>query len=373
MDEFADVEFDGIDLDDLEERAIASTQQAPAGAVESFDLIEDGFDDEVINLDEPLPPQLRPTRSHTQPAPPQDEATSREQWRQQRYGAGARHDSRQERQSIAQSQFRVQEDQSMIDAPEEQNLGVDALQARIAELEAQQIKHKKTAEDARAAVMSKTGEIAIVRANHDKTAKEYERRLAVMQQLHAEETSKQRAELDRLRRDRDKVETDNRFLQHDLAQEAERSKGSRRTLAIRPSNGTKPAEAAQPSPASTPKKDKSLAIRDGFNDDEVIFISPTKAKDRSKASTPKGVKRKRQAVEADQSPGSGLPKIHDESPKAPVDTVSPPRKVTALVKKYPPSASKFKVMWFSVVSSCYDLLTSVDHEGYTESSSGWVR
>ena len=351
MDEFADDEFDGIDLDDLEERAIASTQQAPAGAIKSFDLIEDGSDDEVINLDEPLPPQLRPTRSHTQRVAPQDEATSREQWRQQRYGAGSRqHGQLESRQSIAQSQVRMQEDQSMIDAPEEQNLGVDALQARIAELEQQQTTHKKTAEDARAAFMSKTGEIAIVRANHDKTAKEYERRLAVMQQLHAEEVTEQRAELDRLRRDRDKVESDNRFLQHDLAQEADRSKGTRRTLTIRPPNGTKPAETVQPSPTATPKKDKSLAIRDGFNDDEVVFISPPKAKDRSKASTPKGVKRKRQAVEFDHSPGPGLPMIHDESPAAHVETVSPPRNVaTALVTKYPPPASKFKVTRFSII------------------------
>ena len=162
MDEFADDEFDGIDLDDLEERAIASTQQAPAGAVESFDVIEDGFDDEVINLDEPLPPQLRPTRSHTQPVVPQDEATSREQWRQQRYGAGSRQDGQWEsRQLDPQLQRQTQEDQSMIDAPEEQNLGVGALQARIAELEAQQVTHKKTADDAKAAFMSKTGEIAI--------------------------------------------------------------------------------------------------------------------------------------------------------------------------------------------------------------------
>jgi hypothetical protein len=369
MDELADDEFDGIDLDDLEERAIASTQQAPAGAVESFDLIEDGFDDEVINLDEPLPPQLRPTRSHTQPAPPQDEATSREQWRQQRYGASSRQDGQREsRQPIPQAQDRLLEDQSMIDAPEEQSFDVDTLQSRIAELEGQQATHKKTAEDAKAAFMSKTGEIAIVRANHDKTAKEYERRLAVMQQLHAEEVAKQRAELDRLRRDRDKVETDNRFLQHDLAQEAERSKGPRRTLAIRPSNGTKPAETAQPSPTSTPKKDKSLTIRDGFNDDEVIFISPTKAKERSKASTPKGVKRKRTIPEANQSPGSALPMIHDESPMRPVETVSPPRNVpTASIAKYPPSTNKFKV--YSGQQSLKTPLTKADHESYTESSS----
>ena len=232
----------------------------------------------------------------------------------------------------------------MIDAPEEQDLNVNVLQARVAELEEQQATHRKTAEDAKAAFMSKTGEIAIVRANHDKTAKEYERRLAVMQQLHAEEVAKQRAELDRLRRDRDKVETDNRFLQHDLAQEAERSKGPRRNLAIRPSNGTKPTENVQPSPVSTPKKDKSLAIRDGFDDDEVMLISPTKAKERSKASTPKGQKRKRQAVEQDQSPGSGLPMIHDESPRDPLQPISPPRNVPPVpVSRYPASTSKFKV------------------------------
>lgn len=159
----------------------------------------------------------------------------------------------------------------------------------------------RAAEDAKSTVLSKTGEIAIVRSNHDKAQKEYERRMIVMQKLHVEELQKQKAELDIMRKEREKVQTDNRFLEHSLAEEA-------RTRAVTkkaPVNGDtyKAHGAPVASPLSTPKrnKDKAIPFRDGFDDEEIFFMSPTKAKEKSKSSTPRaGPKRKRSS--ADDSP-----------------------------------------------------------------------
>jgi len=152
--------------------------------------------------------------------------------------------------------------------------------------------------------LAKAGEIAIVRSNHEKAAKEHEKRLAVLQQMHSEEIARQKAELEAARKDREKVETDNRFLEHDLAQEAERAKTRTKTLKDGHGNLGRKGSAKQ-SPVTTPKKDKTLAFRDGFDDDEVFMVSPSKSKPASKASTPRaGVKRKRAMTEQSESRAS---------------------------------------------------------------------
>jgi len=68
----------------------------------------------------------------------------------------------------------------------------------------------------------------------------------------------------------------------------------RRVVPSRP----KMAAPAVPSPAGTPKKaQKNLPLGDGFDDDDVFAMSPSKRRDKSKASTPKlASKRKRQVT-----------------------------------------------------------------------------
>ncbi|KAK4541820.1 hypothetical protein LTR36_007352 [Oleoguttula mirabilis] len=168
---------------------------------------------------------------------------------------------------------------------------VSALQARIAELEVEQARLRHAEQEARNTALAKQGEISIVRANQDKATKEYERRLAVMQKLHADEAAKGKAELEAGRKEREKIATDNRFLQHNLAQETERAK--------RLNGPGKARAAAAGQEQETPRKAKRNTGRgDGFDDDEVRMISPTKSRDRErqKDQTPKhGAKRKRTA------------------------------------------------------------------------------
>lgn len=167
---------------------------------------------------------------------------------------------------------------------------VSSLQARIAELEIERARLRQSEQEARNAVQAKQGEISIVRANQDKATKEYERRIAVMQKLHSDEAAKQKADLEAGRKEREKMQTDNQFLKHDLAQESER----------RRLNGPdKPRADRQ----ETPRKTKRTAFGDGFDDDEVRIVSPSKSRDKSREQTPKvGAKRKRPAQDSPIAP-----------------------------------------------------------------------
>ena len=166
------------------------------------------------------------------------------------------------------------------------SIDISSLQARIAELEAEQARLRQSEQEARSEAQAKHGEIAIVRSNQEKVTKQYEARIAVMQRLHADEAAKSKAELDAQRKDRQKMETDNRFLQHDLAQEAERAK---RVNGPGRSRGS-----TRPTQRETPKKSKKTALGDGFDDNEILMASPSRSKDKGKDQTPKaGAKRKR--------------------------------------------------------------------------------
>ena len=232
-----------------------------------------GFDDEdVIDLDEPTmvihPASGLPSRSGRQDKSNNNHHTADAQpevWTQQEH--------------LHHAQQRATD------------IDVTGLQMRIAELEREQAKLQKSAEDAKTDALSKAGAIAILRSKHDKATKEYERKLSVMQSLHAEETAKQKAEIEAARKERETVKTSNRFLEHDLAQEVERAKrlkGPANQSNVR--NGSR----AENGTATTPQKAYSLPHRDGFDDDEIITYSPSRSRDRGKSGTPKaGAKRKR--------------------------------------------------------------------------------
>jgi hypothetical protein len=197
------------------------------------------------------------------------------------------------------------------------------LQRRVQELEREKESLLKSVQEAKSAVMSKAGEILIVRKNQEKVTKDYERRISLMQQAHADIIAKQKAELERTKKDREVIETNNLFLEHDLAREAEKAK--QRKQSVKDGAGNK----ANASPAVTPKRHQiPLRHRDGFEDDDIVRVSPSKARDRAKAVTPKqGGKRKRFVL--DQSPIQPLqlseprvkakPQVTNETPTQELD------------------------------------------------------
>ncbi|KAK3715760.1 hypothetical protein LTR37_006985 [Vermiconidia calcicola] len=289
--------------------APSPAQNAPPASAPEPPSSDYGFDDEdVIDLDEPSmaiqATSALPTRGRTEPPPPVPARNAQSR-------AKPPLDPETEAAfAAADAELGAQVPEQWKHAPHlqpraDENGDVSALQARLAELETEQARLRQSEQEARDAALSKEGEIAIVRANQEKATKEYERRLAVMQKLHADEAAKQKAELEAQRKEREKMETDNRFLQHDLAQEAERAERL---------TGPGKARAAPTGRVETPRKNKRTGLGDGFDDDEVRMVSPSKSREKSREQTPKvGAKRKRPAQDSPVAPLSFSRPVAEES------------------------------------------------------------
>ena len=276
-------------------RIQAQVQTAPpASAPEPPPSSQDygGFDDEeIINLDEPsmvIQPASGPNSfSRQTSAAPRSRYSSKPPIDPETEAAFAAADA----ELGAQPQW----DAAPHLRPKAQD-GIDlsSLQARIAELEAEQARLRQAEQDARDLATAKQGEIAIIRAKQEKERKEFERRQAVMQKLHQDEKAQERAKLDAERKAREKMETDNRFLKHDLADQADRVKRLTGPGKARIAAGK----------ADTPRKTKRQnTLGDGFDDDEVRLVSPSKSTEKSREQTPKaGAKRKRPVQDSPAPP-----------------------------------------------------------------------
>ncbi|TVY90902.1 hypothetical protein LAWI1_G001355 [Lachnellula willkommii] len=156
-------------------------------------------------------------------------------------------------------------------------------------------------------VNAKSGEIAIVRSKNDQVVKEAQRKEEALNKLHADKEAKWKREIESTRIAEKNAATERDFVKQDLVEEAERVRRLRR------------AQEAEKKGASvtTPKKKKPLPHRDGFDDDEVEILSPSKVSpsrfQRRLAGSPSkpGAKRKRKTVE---SPVGALEVTNAEEP-----------------------------------------------------------
>ena len=119
---------------------------------------------------------------------------------------------------------------------------------------------------AKSLIETKTGEIAIIRSNQTKLADNYDRQLAALRKSKEEETVKHKQDLESIRAEGKMLATENAFMRQDLADEA-----------MRANNLKAKTKAAEKAPPVTPKKPKNLPFRDGFDDDEIVAISPSKS------------------------------------------------------------------------------------------------
>ncbi|KAI5240755.1 hypothetical protein E4T42_08275 [Aureobasidium subglaciale] len=159
-----------------------------------------------------------------------------------------------------------------------------AIDSHIQKLEAELNAVRLSLQSAKAENQKQAGELSIIRARREKDAKEHEQQLQALNKSRADEAAKQKADLDAKRKEIEAFETSNRFLEHDLAQA--RDERSKRLKATRSNTGR-----------LTRQPSQSLPYRDGFDDNEIVMLSPSKPKDTSKSSTPKvGEKRKRNAA-----------------------------------------------------------------------------
>lgn len=231
----------------------------------------------IVNASRNIPP-ARP------PIPPST-STQREQFRQQRYGNDVSTPvvDRSRSQSTQQpppstTHARAGADR-IAQGSAQTPAAVEALQRQLDEL-------MKERDALKQDVNVKAGEIAIVRSKQEKAAKEHERELAAIRKLSADELAKQKRAIEQAKDAEKKAATELAFTKRDMAEEAERLKN------LKKATGSK----LNKVPATPTKK---LAHRDGFDDDDVQIISPSKFKGRiSNPATPTkaGGKRKRKAT-----------------------------------------------------------------------------
>ena len=140
----------------------------------------------------------------------------------------------------------------------------------------------------------------------EKTSKEHESQLQTLQRERLADKARHNAELAKIQAERERIATDNMFLQHDArekASSAARPPGNIQKEAS--GRGSMTNGVQHGSKALTPKKNIELPFRDGFESHEILPLSPSKSMTRSKPGTPKaGLKRKRKAIE--ESPGQPL-------------------------------------------------------------------
>ncbi|KAE8378679.1 hypothetical protein BDV26DRAFT_260982 [Aspergillus bertholletiae] len=152
--------------------------------------------------------------------------------------------------------------------------------------------HKRMAEElvaARSMAEKKAGEIAIIRSNQVKLAETYERQVAALRKAMAEEVARHKEEVEAARAEGKMLATENAFLKQDLAEES-----------MRLSNLKAKGRAEEKPAPGTPRKHKPLPFRDGFDDDEILTISPSKSTRYKRTSPTVGGKRKRRL--SDDSP-----------------------------------------------------------------------
>jgi hypothetical protein len=211
-------------------------------------------------------------------------------------------------------------------------------------LEQEKVRQRKEAEDLKMKLQTKSGEADALRRRHDAESRKYQREVTDQQQSHTLELAKMRAEIERLRREKEQAQTDNMFNQHDM-HEAGMAQRARRAMPARPKG--KPSAAT--SPAGTPRRVQNSRgpLGDGFDDDDVIMASPSKARDRPKTATPKQVgKRKRQLT--DQSP-IPLPALQLSAPRSQpkekdTEAATEPAINTALLQHFSEDDARFTLL-----------------------------
>ena len=280
------------------------------------------FDDEMLDgeiIDAASQPALAAKFENKAVERQAGESSQREQWRQQRYsrpipsesttktrqfdGQPAGEDEDTGNGFNTQTQKINWEDQARGGAstlgrqsyndPTKDSIDVEALQAQVQKLLREREVLQQGIQDANDTAFAKAGEIAIVRANASKIEKDYESRTKSLQKVHADEAARQKLEVEKARLDLQKITTEKTFLENDLVEGTKQIRNLQRTI----KKGAEKATGKENQP-TTPKKAKHLPLRDGFDDDEVQPMSPSKLALRSKANTPKGgSKRKRKAPE----------------------------------------------------------------------------
>jgi hypothetical protein len=228
-------------------------------------------------------------------------------------------------------------DEIMLDAPHQQSghaLQEDEgenIQYRLKKLQQERDELAQELRAADDAVSLQKGEIFIVRAKLEEESKGHSRQIAALKKSMEEQLAKYTAQLHALTEKNNSLTTQYNFLQQEHNQEIQESKTLRQRLK------DKPRAESEASPTTTPRRGMARSLRDGFNDDDIMLISPSKSDRRSKPPTPTAAnKRKRKAAEP--SPIKPLPlrlsnQNQDDMPPPPVQRVQTVEPVATIPRK----------------------------------------
>lgn len=139
-------------------------------------------------------------------------------------------------------------------------------------------------------VDTKSGEISIIRSNQAKAAQNYDRQLASIRKAMADAAEQHKGEVEAVRAERKMLVTENAFFKQDLTEEAMRINNLKAK--------SKPEEKAP----VTPRKSRVLPFRDGFDDDEMVAVSPSKSTRSKGTSSVVPGKRKRTTSQDSSAP-----------------------------------------------------------------------
>jgi hypothetical protein len=204
------------------------------------------------------------------------------------------------------------------DSPSQNN--VPELLAVIKRLEQEKIALKKRVDSATATAQVKTGEASIIRQKFQKSTQDYELRLQQLRGLHAEALAEREAHLAAVQKERHDIETDNRFLKHDIAIEAGKAKATQRAKSAVDARSKTAFDASL---NTTPKK-PSRSFGDGFDGETAIPWSPSKLRDFAKPSTPsRRPEKKRKRDDHSSMPTNELPIVGTRGENTPVHPFSP--------------------------------------------------
>jgi DNA damage checkpoint Rad26-like protein/DNA damage checkpoint protein len=149
------------------------------------------------------------------------------------------------------------------------------LRSVVQRLEREKLALKQTLEATTQRAQAKSGEVAILRQKLDQTTREYDQKIEHLKAAQLETSNKSKAEVEALKKEREKLQIDKQFLEHDMAVGVGRSRQNTRLDRVALSSrisGQKNAVTASPS------RSERIPLGDGFDDDEVQFVSPSKRK-----------------------------------------------------------------------------------------------
>lgn len=147
-------------------------------------------------------------------------------------------------------------------------------------------------------ILAKSGEVSLVRSNAERSAKEHEAALTALRLQAQEQAAKQQKAIEDAKKAEQARASELEFAKRDVAEEARKVKELERKRLSEKTNTTS-VPLKDGGPGTPTKASRQTSFRDGFNDDEIQFVSPSKLKAaKSAQSSPRKIKRKRKAVDS---------------------------------------------------------------------------